>query len=122
MHADTIEPRKAAFNLAVREFRLRNSWLHSNFGVNDRFFYREPVDGTVIFCGYRKDSSSGKELVIAANMEGQPRQIHIPKLGLPVTDYDGWSVALSTPSLKLKEIDEPIKLSITQGILFQRQQ
>jgi len=122
MHADTVEPRKAAFNLAVREFRLRNRWLHSNFGADDCFFYREPVDGTVIFFGYRKDSLSGKELVIAANMEGQPRQIHIPKSGLPVTNFDDWSVALSTPSLKLKKIDEPIKLSITQGILFQRQQ
>lgn len=120
MHTDTIEPRKASFNLSVRQFRLKNSWLRSSFKDDDCFLYREPVDGTVIFYGYRKDAISGKELILAANMEGQTRQIHIPKLGLPVRSFENWKVALSTPSLKVKNIDQPIKLSITQGILYQR--
>jgi hypothetical protein len=78
------------------------------------------VDGTVIFYGYRKDKVSGKELIVAANMEGQTRQIHIPGLGLPVNSFENWEVALSTPTLKIKDIDQPLKLSITQGILYQR--
>lgn len=120
MHSDSVNPQKAEFNLAVRRFRLQNPWLNSNFSDSDLFSYREPVNGTVFFYGYRKDNLSGKELIVIANMEGQARQISIPQLGLPVNSYDNWEIALSTPSLKRKEITEPIKLSITQGILYQR--
>lgn len=120
VHADKIDAKKSSFNLDVRRFRLNNSWLNSNFSNNDIFSYREPVNGTVIFYGYRKDSRSGKELVVIANMEGNTKQVSVKDLGLPVTSFSNWTVALSTPSLKQKEIHQPIKLSISQGILFQK--
>ncbi|MCC5942915.1 MAG: hypothetical protein JJU37_15335 [Balneolaceae bacterium] len=120
MHTDFIDSRKAAFNLKTREYRLKNKWLMANFQGNDFMKYREPVDGTVIFYGYRKDPSSGKELIFLANMEGQARQIVPANLDLPVGKSSDWSVALSTPSVRAKNIAQPIRLSISQGILFEK--
>ncbi len=119
-HSDVVDPKKADFNLTVREFRLKNRWLVGNFTGKDLFRYREPVDGTVIFYGYRKDPESGKELIVAANMEGQARQVDLKSLNLPVNDWEGWEPVLVTPTLKPKPIGQPIKLSIMQGILYQR--
>jgi hypothetical protein len=119
-HADVIDPKKADFNLAVRRFRLQNRWLLGNFEGDDCFRYREPVNGSVIYYGYRKDRESGKELVIAANMEGQARQIDLTSLGLPVSSWEGWEPVLQTPGLKPKQANQPIKLAIMQGILFER--
>ncbi|PWN07775.1 glucosylglycerol hydrolase [Rhodohalobacter mucosus] len=119
-HRDQMDPDKAAFNLSARRFRLNNPWLREAFTADDMMDYQRPVDGTVIFYGYRKDPATGKELILAANMEGQARLVDIPSLGLPVMDWNGWEIALKTPTLKSKKITDPIKLSITQGILFQR--
>lgn len=119
-HADYIDPKKSAFNLSVREFRIENPWLHQAFGTGDVLKYRTPIDGAVIFYGYRRDTKSGKELVFAANMEGQPRQIHLTDLNLPIVASDDWSVVLSTPTLKVKPIHQPIRLSVSQAILFQK--
>jgi hypothetical protein len=120
MHTDYIDTRKADFNLMVREYRLANPWLNKHFGDEDFLRYREPVNGTVIYYGYRKNKSAGKELIFLANMEGQPRQVIPTKLNLPVGDVEGWNVALSTPSVRAKRIDQPIRLSISQSILFER--
>jgi hypothetical protein len=119
-HRDRVDPHKAEFNLMTRQFRQNNPWLLVNFNEPDVMDYIKPVDGTVIFYGYRKDPDSGKELILAANMEGQAKLINIPSLGLPVENWDDWEIILKTPTLKPKNITESIKLSITQGILFQR--
>lgn len=120
-HADFIDSKKATFNLAVREFRLQNPWLNESFGPQDLFEYRKPVDGTVIFYGYRKNPESGKKLIFIANMEGQPRQVNIQELNLPIGNPDDWRITLSTPTLKQKPIQKPIRLSIGQGILYEKQ-
>ena len=121
MHRDTINPKKSQFNLDVRNFRLANPWLNENFTQSDKFNYIEPVDGSVIFYGYRKNQQTGKEIVFAANMEGQPKQISFKNLDLPLQSFEGWHIKLCTPTLKRKGIDQPVKLAITQGILFERE-
>ena len=120
MHKEFIDSRKSDFNLKTREYRLKNRWLLKNFQGEDFLKYREPVDGSVIFYGHRRDPKSGKELIFLANMEGQVRQIVLADLGLPVSVGSEWSVALSTPSLRAKQISQPIRLSISQGILFEK--
>lgn len=120
LHADYIDAKKAEYNLQTREFRLKNRWLNDNFSGDDFLSYREPVDGAVIFYGYRKDKKSGKELIFLSNMEGQPRQVNALNLKLPVKNPEKWTVALSTPSVRAKKINHPIKLSISQGILFEK--
>lgn len=120
LHSDFMDAKKVEFNLKTRNYRLQNRWLNDNFSENDFLSYREPVDGAVIFYGYRKDSRSGKELIFLSNMEGQPRKIDIQDLQLPVQNPEKWNVALSTPSVRARKINHPIKLSISQGILFEK--
>lgn len=121
LHRDTINSKKSQFNLDVRNYRLANPWLSQNFSDDDIFDYIKPVDGSVLFYGYRKNQQTGKEVIFAANMEGQPKQISFRELGLPVSAPDEWHAKLCTPHLKEKSIDQPIKLSIMQGILFERE-
>jgi hypothetical protein len=120
MHTEYIHANKADFNLKVREYRLKNTWLNKNFGPGDFLSYREPVNGAIIFYGYRKDPESGKELAFLANMEGQPRKITATELLLPASEPNEWSVALSTPSVRGRKIDQPIRLSISQAVLFEK--
>lgn len=119
-HAQYINGNKAAFNLNVRKFRLQNPWLIRNFSGRDQLKYVEPVNGTVIYYGFREDPLSGKKIVFVANMEGQPKQIVPLELGLPVEEPEKWRVACSTPNITRKEISEPIRLSISQGLLFEK--
>ncbi|REL24755.1 hypothetical protein DYD21_16450 [Rhodohalobacter sp. SW132] len=119
-HAEYVSSKKAAFNLEIRKYRTKNPWLRYNFRDDDFLTYAEPVHGTVIYYGYRRDPESGKEIVFVANMEGQPRQIVPADLIPQVKNPNKWSVACSTPSITRKEISEPIRLSISQGLLFER--
>ncbi len=120
-HAQYVNAKKASFNLEVREFRLKNSWLLNSFRDDDMLSYIEPVNGTVIYYGYRRDTDSGKEIAFVANMEGQPRQIIPADLLKPkVVDFESWRIICSTPTITRKNINEPVRLSISQGLLFER--
>lgn len=120
MHTDLIDARKSSFNLKTREYRLQNKWLLSNFDNDDFLKYREPVDGAIIFYGFRRDRNSGKELIFIANMEGQQRQVLASDFDLPLKKRHGWKIAISTPSVRAKDIHQPIKLPVSQGILFEK--
>ena len=117
-HARYVNDKKAAFNLDVRQFRMDNPWLRKNFGEDDILSYIEPVNGSVIYYGYRKDPDSGREVAIVLNMEGQPRQVVLTELGVSVGGTADWMVALSTPNISRKNIGEPVRLSASQGLLF----
>lgn len=119
-HARYVNDKKATFNLNVRNFRLNNPWLIQNFKKPDTLSYIQPVNGTVIYYGYRKDRATGKELVFVANMEGQPRQVITADLSLPISDDGKWKVALSTPTITRKNIGEPVRLSVSQGLLYEK--
>lgn len=120
LHADFINAKKAEFNLSVRNYRLNNPWLNESFGESDQLSYREPVDGTVIYYGYRKSKKEQKEIVFMANMEGQPRQVTASDFPMPIKNYQEWKAVLTTPSVRTRQINQPIRLSISQGILFER--
>lgn len=117
-HAEYVSGKKAEFNMRVRQFRMENRWLINNFKNADTLSYVEPVDGTVIYYGFRRDPVSGREIAIVLNMEGQSRQVVATELDLPVTDPESWEVALSTPNITRKNINEPVRLSVSQGLLF----
>jgi hypothetical protein len=122
LHAEFLDQKKAKFNLLTREYRIQNPWLKNNFTGQDLLNYRKPVDGAVLYYGYRMDPVSKKELVLVSHMEGQSKQITPSQLDdLPISLEDGWNIALSTPSIHPKSIDQPIRLAITQGVLFERQ-
>jgi len=117
-HARYVNDKKADFNLETRNFRMNNPWLIQNFRDSDSLTYIEPVNGTVIYYGYRRDPESGKEVAIVLNMEGQPKQVILSELDLPINEIEKWSVSLSTPNISKKNINEPIRLSASQGLLF----
>lgn len=117
-HAGYVSDKKAEFNLKVRQFRMENPWLIKNFKSTDSLSYIEPVNGSVIYHGYRRDPVSGCEVAIVLNMEGQPKQVVVSELGLPVTEPESWKVALSTPNISKKNINEPVRLSVSQGLIF----
>ncbi len=117
-HINYIDKKKVDFNLGIRNFRLQNPWLINNFSESDVLHYIEPVEGTVIYYGYRKNPASGQELVFIANMEGRPKQVTPSKLPLPITNTEGWRIACSTPSISHKNIDQPIRFSMSQGLIF----
>jgi hypothetical protein len=119
-HARYVNSKKASFNLEVRNFRMNNPWLATNFEELDSLSYLEPVNGSVIYFGYRKNTETGHQIFVVLNMEGQPKQIIPSELGLPVTEPEKWNVALSTPNISRKNIDEPVRLAVTQGLLFEK--
>lgn len=119
-HARYVNGKKASFNLEVRKFRMENPWLVNNFEAPDTLSYIEPVNGAVIYYGRRKDPESGKEIVIVVNMEGQPRQVVPTELELSITEPNKWHVALSTPNISRKNIDEAVRLSVSQGLIFEK--
>lgn len=120
MQADYMDSKKSDFNFQTRQYRLKNSWLNKNFQSTDFLKFREPVEGAVIYYGYRKNIQTGKEIIFLANMEGQSRQITLTNLDLPITNPEGWEAVLTTPSVRARKIDHPIRLSISQGILFEK--
>ena len=120
MQADYMDSKKSDFNLKTREYRLKNAWLNERFRSPDFLKFREPVEGAVIYYGHRKDNRTGKEVIFLANMEGQSRQVTPTKFDLPIEKSDEWQVALATPSVRAKNINQPIRLSISQGILFEK--
>lgn len=119
-HSDSLSARKTSYNLQVRNYRLENPWLSENFNNTDFLKYREPVDGTVIYYGYRKSEEARKEIIFLANMEGQPRQVTPSQFEFPVLNPSEWRMVLSTPSVRIKRIDQPVRLSISQGVLFEK--
>lgn len=119
-HTTFINKNKTLFNYSVRQFRLNNRWLSNAFQSQDELSYREPVDGAVIVYGHRVDIDTGKEIAIAANIEGQSKQITPIDLDLPFNDPSSWQVACATPSVSKKRIDQPIRLSISQGLIFEK--
>lgn len=119
-HSDVLDPKKTSYNLSVRNYRLENPWLNENFKKTDFLKYREPVDGTVIYYGYRKNEEARKEIIFLANMEGQPRQVTPSHFDFPSLNPSEWKMVLSSSSVRVRKIDQPVRLSISQGILFEK--
>ncbi|NBB77823.1 MAG: hypothetical protein GVY02_10630 [Bacteroidetes bacterium] len=120
MHSDFLDKRKAEFNLQSRRYRMSNTWLASILFEGDFLKYRKPVQGAVILYGYRRNPETGKEIILIVNLEGQSRQVVPTELDLPIRSPKEWTAVLSTPSVRARVIDQPIRLSISQGILFQK--
>ncbi|MFU8812924.1 MAG: glucosylglycerol hydrolase [Balneolaceae bacterium] len=111
---------KSDFNRQVRRFRLANPWLRDHFQEGDVLDYLQPVEGSVIYYGYRKDRESGKELVFMANMEGQPRKVVPAELPLPTGSAKGWKPVLYTPGVTTGSFSDTWNLKISRGVMFER--
>jgi hypothetical protein len=118
-HAE-LSPAQLRFNLELRNFRRARPWLRDNLGPRDRFDYRQPVDGTVLFTSLRH-GPDGEQVYMVAHMEGGPVE-EIDPLTLPVEGIGGggWHVALRTPPIGGDYLGGPLTLHDSTGVLFTR--
>jgi hypothetical protein len=113
---------QTAFNHALRKFRLTRPWLRENFGPDDVFDYRRPVDGTVLF-GSVRNGPDGEQVYALVHMEGGPLVDIDPLTDMPIPQLEGggWAVALRTPPIGGDYVGGPLTLSDSMGVLFTRQ-
>jgi hypothetical protein len=117
---DDLSPAQLRFNLDLRNFRRARPWLRDNLGPRDRFDYRQPVDGTVLFTALRH-GPDGEQVYMVAHMEGGPVE-EIDPLTLPVEGIagGGWHLALRTPPIGGDYLGGPLTLHDSTGVLFTR--
>jgi hypothetical protein len=117
---DELSPAQLRFNLDLRNFRRARPWLRDNLGPRDRFDYRQPVDGTVLFTSLRH-GPDGEQVYMVAHMEGGPVE-EIDPLTLPVEGLagGGWHLALRTPPIGGDYLGGPLTLHDSTGVLFTR--
>jgi hypothetical protein len=117
---DDLSPAQLRFNLDLRNFRRARPWLRDNLGPCDRFDYRQPVDGTVLFTALRHGPDD-EQVYMVAHMEGGPVE-EIDPLTLPVEGIagGGWQVALRTPPIGGDYLGGPLTLHDSTGVLFTR--
>ncbi len=115
-----VDPKQAAFNLAVRDFRRARPWLQENLRDDETFDRLRPTDGSVIFFGLRRAPAYSEELFFVANMEGAPRTVTPVHLPIPDLLRDGWQIALKTPGLDVATAEELLTLHDSEAVVFQR--
>ncbi|MGF1490018.1 MAG: glucosylglycerol hydrolase [Prochloraceae cyanobacterium] len=125
LQSEEIDRDRAAFNLALRQFRKANPWLQGNLDGLDRFNRIATGDAT-IFYGLRsapKDASTltAKKVAAIAHMGGEPITVTLGDL-LQI-DLAEWKVAIASLALKLDETEASLRsfeIKDTQAILLQK--
>ncbi|WP_316015713.1 glucosylglycerol hydrolase [Roseobacter sp. HKCCA0434] len=119
-HHSVLSGAQTKFNHQLREFRRARPWLRDNLGDRDRFDYRRPVEGTVLFTSLRY-GPDGEQVYMIAHMEGGHTGDFDP-LRLPIEGLEGfgWEVALRTPPIGGDFIGGPIDLHDSMGIVYVR--
>jgi hypothetical protein len=117
---DALDPKRTAYNLAVRNFRAERRWLIQNLRDGEVLDYLHPSDGSALFYGLRVAPDGSEEVLFVANMEGAPRTLTLADLPLAVAK-DGWQVALKTPYLEQDiMLGAPLTLEDSQGVVLVR--
>jgi len=70
-HAEKLDPEQTAANYAIRRFRQTHPWLAQSLGEQDVFFFKRPVNGTVLIIGLRYAPDQTKRLLLVLNLEGE---------------------------------------------------
>ncbi len=119
-YLDHLGEAQTAYALNLRHFRRDRPWLRRNFGPEDRFEHRSPIDGAALFRSWRK-SPDGEEVFAVMHLEGRPAEALDP-FDWPhdVTRGEGWRLALRTPPIGSDYLGGPIDLRDGMGLLFTR--
>lgn len=80
LHQEQLDPAQTAAMLAVRRFRQENPWLARNLDDQDSFYFRRPVDGTVLAAGLRRHPEHDQQVLLLLNLEGEPATLDIAEL------------------------------------------
>ncbi|MEL7353364.1 MAG: glucosylglycerol hydrolase [Cyanobacteria bacterium J06560_5] len=111
---------RAAFNLALRNYRQANPWLAQNLSPTDRF-NRISQSGYTLFYGVRTEyeqTEAGlvegtKQIAMLAHMQGEPTEtVLFDWLQL---DPSEWSIVITSPNLKITETTELQGLTLEDG-------
>lgn len=113
-----LEPEVVRFDREVRQFRRDRPWLLMDLSDNDVFEYVHPTEGAVIFHGLRTSPDGSEQVLLAANMEGAPRQA-VPT-ELTDTDADGWELGVAAPRLDPGPAHLPLTLSDATAAIWVR--
>ncbi len=116
-YLDALDPTTVDFDRRVRAFRLAHPWLQQNLTVDDRFDYRHPTHGSVLFYGLRT-GPDGEQIMLVANMEGAPATV-VPTELVGVS-AGGWEPALVAPEVEPSAAGSPVHLPDGTGIAFIR--
>jgi hypothetical protein len=107
---------RAAFNLALRQFRRDRPWLRGDLTAADRFEYRHPTVGSVVVSGVRRSPRGGEGVALVANMEGAPAEV-VPA-ELLGEDPGGWVPVVVAPGVEFRGMEAPLVLRDSQGLLL----
>ena len=126
---ENLDPKQAAFNLALRHYRRDRAWLRLDLTEAD-CFDRISDEEKTIFYGVRSRSeasphdeesaSTDERVAIAVHMGGAPVTLDLAEL-LSI-DLAEWQVAIASPDLTLEKplADlNPLTLTDSQGILLE---
>ncbi|MFD1342488.1 glucosylglycerol hydrolase [Litorisediminicola beolgyonensis] len=115
-----LDPAQCAFTLGLREFRAARPWLRDNYGPEDHFSYRQPLEGRTLFTALR-NGPDGEQVYTVIHMEGKPTPDLDPlRLGVPGTEGFGWKCALRTPAIGPDYLSGPIVLKDSMALVFTR--
>ncbi|MGB7086074.1 MAG: glucosylglycerol hydrolase, partial [Phormidesmis sp.] len=118
--AQMMPGNRAAFNLALREYRQANPWLADNLSGTDRF-NRISELGYTLFYGVRTRHShtesspivNYKQVAMLAHMGGSPAQTAL--FDWLQLDPDEWSVVIASPGLKVRDPKKLKGLTLKDG-------
>ncbi|MFH7244391.1 MAG: glucosylglycerol hydrolase [Spirulina sp.] len=112
--ADQVDPERAVFALALRQFRQERPWLRQNLSGSDRFNrISEPTH--TLFYGHRTQPTGEDAVVMITHMGGDPVTVTLGDwLQL---DLSEWQVALATPGLVPDSLQQ-FEIQDGQGLLL----
>lgn len=122
--ADRVDPDRAAFSLALRQFRQAHPWLRQNLSGSDRF-NRISESTHTLFYGHRTQPTLEDEVALV-HSDAQAVAMITHMGGDPVTvtlgdwlqlDLNEWQVALSTPGLAPDSLQR-FELQDGEGLLL----
>ena len=109
-----VDPKRAEFNLALRQFRRNRPWLAENITSDDLFDRLDSATDSVFYgMRYSPDGKSGVALV--ANLEGTAITVDLAKL-LKI-DLAQWEVAIATPNIETENL-KALRVTQSQAVLL----
>jgi hypothetical protein len=119
-YLDRLGDAHTEYMLLLREFRNARPWLRENFGPEDRFDYRTPTDGSVVFRSLRR-GPDGEQVYAVAHLEGKPL-VDVDPLGFDVPGLagEGWRVELRSPPIGGDYLGGPLTLTDGMAVLYTR--
>ena len=118
---DSLDEDRAEFMHRVREFRQDRPWLLEDIDVDgtEVFDYVHPVDGTVVYYGFRESPDGDEQMLFVGNMEGPETTVEPTALDESIPE-SGWEVVLASPGAESADTDS-LSLDNGEAVVWTRQ-